>query len=44
VKDNGIGMSPAFQKTMFEPFTQEYRQTPASGKGQHRHRASACRS
>lgn len=24
IKDTGIGMSEAFQKTMFEPFTQEY--------------------
>lgn len=28
VKDNGIGMSPEFQKTMFEPFTQEDKSRP----------------
>jgi signal transduction histidine kinase/CheY-like chemotaxis protein len=37
VKDNGIGMSPAFQKTMFEPFTQEYenpgREKASTGTG-----------
>ncbi|MCI2048883.1 MAG: ATP-binding protein [Lachnospiraceae bacterium] len=32
ISDNGIGMSPAFQKVMFEPFSQEY-DNPARPKG-----------
>ncbi|MCH4158099.1 MAG: response regulator [Acidaminococcaceae bacterium] len=31
--DNGIGMSKAFQKVMFEPFTQEHRQENKPGNG-----------
>jgi len=33
VKDNGIGMSEEFQKTLFDPFTQEQRSDSADNRG-----------